>query len=1090
MTSRNTGPTNLQPNSIDSLAQFFKAPVLFSDRAGATERIESICRAGLTSELIDFLLARLAEHLVPPLDADLVFARFTRFLLAARSPQALVMLLQRDPDSLHSLIRLFSASGWLADCLIDDPEAFDLLRMTGGQPIERAVLVDEINAEVASAETQGAAEGILRRHRRRETLRIAFGDLVQGHTLDRTCEQLTFLADAIVGAAIQSAFHLLSQKKSDFDSSFVVSTSMSHSIALTCIATGGYGGKELDYGSQLDVLFVAQVRATQIPYATSGASADLQLETIANGQAAIPWTDSKLEFVRKWAELVVSILSANDPLGPTYELNFRLRPRSEAGIVADVDKLLGYFELSGRTWHRQEFIKARLAAGDVPLGQQFLASLQPWVYRRYLGTADQEGIRSLKRKMTRWTEQAVGDIDVGPQSTTQADHGAEPIPESGFAFELAKLVRSTSAEIEYVIRFLQLLNGSDLPSLRIGNTLRAIEALEQAGCLTMQERTLLTDHYLVFRKLGHRLQLASPTDNFDDGVLGKTDPQSLRSELMRRRGVCRRIVDHLIHDVFTDAEEIPPETEMVLDPDFDQASAHHVLSSYGFSSPEGAYGRLLSSATESIRFLSERRSRHFLAGIAPRLLEEISGTPSPDMTLERFALVSDSLGGKAALFELFQTNPSTLRLCIRLCAISPYLTGILTSNPGMLDELIDSLLLDRLPQFEELEAGSKELCRFAEDIEPILHSLKNSAHLRIGVRDVLGRDCIRETHRAIADTAEVCLRRIAEDAWQDMVDRFGRPLTDAGEPVGLTMVALGKLGGREPNYHSDLDVVFIYDADGQTKPLAGGRRDSTSNSHFFHELTQRISKRANHYGPWGRMFELDARIRFSHDRGAMAVTIEQFRQHFGASQCRLWQRLALVNARIIYRTDSLLDDNIAGVMRDAEAEISDVIRRTLTHPTWTREMAVEAAGLRTVLERGASPENIKRGAGGTMDVEAIIQMLLLRRAAELEGKLGVGTLEGLDLLRTGGWITIDRSQQLATGYRYLRSVESNLRLMNLPARHDLPHSADDLRALAFAMRETHLSIVAQKCDAYREINRQLFETIFTEEAGQTVEVPR
>lgn len=1051
MTSRTTGPTQVQPNSINSLDQFFEAGVSVSDKEGAIERLESIRRAGLSSELFEFLLTNLAQRLVAPMDGDAVLERFARFLLAARSPQSLVVLLQRDPESLDSLIRLFSASGWLADCLIDDPEAFDLLRMTGGQPIDRAILVDEINAECASAESPEAAQAILRRHRRRETLRIAFGDLVQGHPLERTCEQLTFLADAIVGAAIESAFQLLLNKKFESGNSIADFALEYQSIVLSCIATGAYGGKELDYGSTLEVVFVAQVHS-----------------------------DATTDFVQRWADLAISILSATDHLGPTYEMSFRLRPHSEDAAVADMEKLLGYFELSGRTWHRQEFIKARVAAGDVELGNQFIARLQPWVYRRYLRLADQEGIRTLKRKLVRRVGQR-GD---------ESDDVVGTEPDSGFASDLSNIVSGTSAEIEYVIRFLQLLNGSDLPGIRIGNTLRAIEALEQAGILTMQERTLLTDHYLVFRKLGHRLQLASSTDNFDDGVMGKSDPQSLRSELVQRRATCRRIVDHLIHDVFTDAEEIPPETEMVLDPEFDPEIAQQVLSGYGFTSPETALGRLLASATESIRFLSERRSRHFLASVAPRLLEEISGTPNPDVTLERFALVSDSLGGKAALFELFQTNPSTLRLCIRLCAISPYLTGILTSNPGMLDELMDSLLLDRLPQFNELEAGSKELCRFAEDIEPILHSLKNSAHLRIGVRDVLGRDCIRDTHRAIADTAEVCLRRIADDAWQDMVNRFGIPLSESGRPVGLTMLALGKLGGREPNYHSDLDVVFIYDADGQTKPLAGGRRDSTSNSHFFHELTQRISKRANHYGPWGRMFELEARIRFSHDRGAMAVTIDQFQEHFGASQSRLWQRLALVNARIIYRTDHPPEEINRGEMRDAQAEISDVIRRTLTHPTWTKEMAVEAAELRSVLQRGAAPENIKRGPGGTMDVEAIVQMLLLRRAADLGGKLGVGTLEGLDLLRAGGWITIDRAQQLATGYRYLRNVESNLRLMNLPARHDLPQSPDDLRALAFAMRETHLSVVAQKCDAYREINRQLFESIFTEEAGRAVEIQR
>jgi [glutamine synthetase] adenylyltransferase / [glutamine synthetase]-adenylyl-L-tyrosine phosphorylase len=1064
MMSHDSDTTNLQRNLVATLDQFFQQHVAFSNPTRVTERIESILRAGVAPELLRFLTQYLGGILEQTDKPDAVFERFSRFLIAARSPHALVLLFERDTESLDSLAKLFATSAWLAECMIEDPEAFDLLRMTGGQPIERAVLVDEINAECATADTVVAAQGILRRHRRRETLRIAYGDLLQGQPLEQTCEQLSFLADAILSAAIQTAFQLVASRKSDSSSPALPTNTLAEdraeNLSLCCIATGAYGGKELDYGAPLDVVFIGHD---------------------ATGDSG---------FLRQWTDTVVTILSAADHLGPTYDLRFRILPGTDEALVFDPSQWVRYLEISGRTWHRHEFIKARPAAGDTRLGEEMLRRLQPWIYRRYLGTADLEGIRTLKRKLSRRSGQTTteGAPTLNPNSDAKVDspNAAVDTPDSGGDSELSQIAQSTSSEIDHVIRFLQLLNGSDLPNVRVGNTRRGIDALEQAGCLTMQERTLLSEHYVAFRRLGHRLQLADNPDAIPlaFGVAG--DPQTLRADFIRRRSVCRRIVDHLVHDLFSDAEEIPIETEMVLDQDFDPTIATKVMSGYGFQAAAQAYECLLSLATESIRFLSDRRSRHFLAGIAPKLLEEISGTPNPDATLERFAAISNSLGGKAALFELFQTTPSTLRLCVRLCATSPYLTSILTNNPGMVDELIDSLLLDRLPQYHELEAGSRELCRFAEDVEPILHSIKNSAHLRIGVRDVLGRDGILETHRAIANVAEVCLRRMADDAWQFMVNRYGQPLDDAGRPVGLSMVALGKLGGREPNYHSDLDVLFLYDADGQTRPLAGGRRESTTNSHFFHELTQRIVKRSNHFGNGGRLFELDARIRFSHDRGAMAATIDQFRQHFSKGDCQLWQRLALVNARVIYSTElpinawPILADRI-----DAQREIEQVIEQAILRPAWMPQMAGEAAQLRGVLQRGAAQENIKRGAGGTMDVEAIVQMLLLRHAADLKGKLGVGTLEGLELLRGKRWLSRDRAQQLATGYRYLRTVESNLRLMNLPARHDLPQTSEELRWLAFAVRETHWSIVAQKCDAYREINRQLFDTIFAEEAGES-----
>src|SRR5690606_4168187 len=106
--------------------------------------------------------------------------------------------------------------------------------------------------------------------------------------------------------------------------------------------------------------------------------------------------------------------------------------------------------------------------------------------------------------------------------------------------------------------------------------------------------------------------------------------------------------------------------------------------------------------------------------------------PDPDLTLVNLCAVSDSLGGKGILWELFSFNPPSLQLYVRLCAASPYLAGILTSSPGMIDELMDSLLLDKLPSYESLESTLNDLIRGAEDVTPILHSFKSSQHLRVG----------------------------------------------------------------------------------------------------------------------------------------------------------------------------------------------------------------------------------------------------------------------------------------------------------------------------------------------------------------------
>ena len=203
----------------------------------------------------------------------------------------------------------------------------------------------------------------------------------------------------------------------------------------------------------------------------------------------------------------------------------------------------------------------------------------------------------------------------------------------------------------------------------------------------------------------------------------------------------------------------------------------------------------------------------------------------------------------------------------------------------MIDELMDSMVLDKLPSMESLEATLTDLCRGAEDQEPILHSFKNSQHLRVGVRDILSKESLRSTHCCLSNLAEVCLQEITKQQLQRLVRKFGQPTIVSGphrgEPASLVILAMGKLGGQEPNYHSDLDVVFLYEAEGNTVATEPGKPVSaTTNQHFFSELGQRIIRVVNQLGPYGRLYELDPRLRPTGKNGPLAVSLEGFERYF------------------------------------------------------------------------------------------------------------------------------------------------------------------------------------------------------------------
>ncbi|MFO7907560.1 MAG: bifunctional [glutamate--ammonia ligase]-adenylyl-L-tyrosine phosphorylase/[glutamate--ammonia-ligase] adenylyltransferase [Pirellulaceae bacterium] len=1030
---------------IDCVVEFLnKPPVaeawLASLGVENTERangnLNRIARSGITLDLLAVICGQLERFLPHVSDPDRALNNFDRFIAATRNPLSIGSLFERDEQALPTLLRILATSQFLADWLVRDPEAFDLLRLTEGQPVSRAALTEDIRASVASIDDIRIITKILSGYRHREILRIAYGDIVRGQDLETVTAQISFLADAIIEAAVQSAWTFQVAKRG-------VPRLPDHRRArFVVLALGKLGGLELNYSSDIDLIFLSD----------EGGKTD--------GERPI----GNSEFFDRLAQHVVKLLTESTIFGTSYRVDLRLRPDGDQGpVVRDYMSALRYYDVSGRTWERQAFVKARPVAGDIDLGVSFLDQLEPWIYRRYLSGADIAGIKALKRRIENRAE-----LEGGDERNLKTGEGG---------------IR----DIEFAIQFLQLLNGGDLKEVRTGNTLQAIMRLEKVGCLTMQERNILEENYRFLRKIEHRLQimfdLQTHTLPDDDGELGRlairmgyseqggeSPLKQFKQDLRERTSLNRRILDHLLHDAFMDDPETAVETDLVLAPQPDDTAIQRCLRRYNFRNIPAAYDNLMSLTREQVSFLSTRRTRHFLASIAPQLLAAISETPDPDATLINLGKVSDSLGGKEVLWELFSSSPPSLKLYVRLCAFSPYLSEILTSNPGMIDELMDSLILDRLPSREDLREMLDELCRGAEDIDPMLHSFKSSQHLRVGVRDLLGKDDLQECHRALSDIAEVCLREIARREFDRLVKRHGLPVTGEGEqakhPCGWTILALGKLGGREPNYHSDLDVLFLFDSDGQTEHQKAGRGAGTTNQHFFSQLGQRIIKQITKIGPHGRLYEVDPRLRPSGRSGSLAVSLDEFQRYFADGPGQLWERQALCKARPVF-------DSHGSASRAMNA-----VHRIIIDNPWRPENANAIHQMRLRMQRQASERNLKRGVGGTVDIEFIVQMLQLKHACETPAVLVPGTLEAIGALERAGVLSEADARQLGRSYQFLRSVESGLRLMNTAARHDLPTDQLELDKLAFLAGWNNAQQLVKDCHRFRQQNRECFQRMF------------
>ena len=1001
------------------------------DPDSAHQNLLAIAESGVTLDLLAAIASQLELHLASLGEPDRVLENLRRFITAARSPLSLATLFDRDAGALPTLLQLFSSSQHLSDMLIADPECFDLIRITEGQPVGREVLVEELMNEVRVMSDENLVMRVLRRFRRRETLRIAYGDIVKRHSLDTVTQQLTLLAESICEAAVWSARQRAARDRAPP----LLAEGKLPRFAV--IALGRLGAAELNYSGELELMFLGD------------GSSDGHRSSLLE------------EFYERLARNLLRYLSESTELGVAYRVELSLRQLGTRGpLVTPYEQALHYYDESGRTWERQAFVKARHVAGEWELGHEFLTRLEPWVYRNYLGRADISGIKALKRRIEH-------------RATVEGDDDRNL--ESG---------RGGIRDIEYVIQFLQLLNAGDLHTLRVGNTLEAIDRLERAGCLTMQERSVLEENYMFLRHLEHRLQIMFglesqrlPDNELDlqrlairSGYSSPLPASSFRKDLKQKTEQNRKILDHLLHDAFGDEAASEPEVDLVLDPEPDGRLIAQLFARHGFADPAAAYSNLMGLATESIRFLSTRRCRHFLASIAARLLNSIGRTPDPDATLGELVRVSDSLGGKGALWELFSTNEPSMELYVRLCSAGRYLSTMLINNPGMIDELMDSLLLERLPTAEWQARILDELCRGAEELAPILHSFKNMMHLRIGVRDLLGKEPIESTHRALTEVAEVCLQQIAHREFYRLVEKFGEPSSQQpgndGQPVEFVIVALGKLGGREPNYHSNLEVLFLYEADGVTQHRHRGRREtSTSNQHFFGQLGQRILRQTTQIGGQGRLYELDRPFPSGVIGAAIATSYTDFLRNFEDGQGHVRERLVLCKSRPIYGSAS------------AREQATNVLRTAILHCPWSPEHAAEIAFLRFELDELSTELNLKRSPGGTLDIEYIVQLLQLRYAAEFPQILVPGTIEGLRLLRDKRLLANQMADKLIENYRHLRSIEARLRLLDTSARHSLPDQPGDIARLAFLSGTTDPISLLEECRAMMAWNRQTFTNI-------------
>jgi glutamate-ammonia-ligase adenylyltransferase len=1038
--------------------------------------------SAISFEVLRDLLPALGRGLGRCPDPDMALNNLERFLARPAGTAKLPALLESRARTLDTFLQIVATSQLCSDLLQTDPDSLDLLRALPRRSPNREELREQLTSEIDTAGEDASVLRAFRRFRQRQVLRIGINDIIRERPLEEITRDLSRVADAALEVALATATRNVGRR---FGAPF---TGAGRPSRCAVLAFGKLGGEELNYSSDIDLMFV---------YDEEGQTRGPRGTSISNDEF----------FARVVGELV-RLLSSHTDRGLAFRVDLRLRPEGHRGPLArTLASTLSYYDTLGRTWERQALIKLRAVAGDRDLGRRVLEEVQSFVYRKYLTFAEINEIKATKRRI---------EAKAGRAGSSEVKTGPGGI-----------------RDIEFAIQFLQLLNGGDLPSVRGRNTLAALQSLEAAGCLTDQEYRVLDDAYRFLRKTEHRLQLLfdlqthrlpdspdnlrtlalrmgygrrptreprrrpsrprSPLDDAPpepvhdlDALL--VDPlDAFLHDYHEKTDPTRRILDHLLHATF--AEEgagSEPESDLLLDPNPDAETVRAVLGRFPFRDVAGAYQNLSQLARESAPFLSTPRCRHFLASIAPGLLRAVAETPDPDMALLNLEKVTDSLGAKTVLWELFSFNPPMLKLYVDLCSWSQFLSEILINNPGMIDELLDSLVLNQPRTAEELRNELAELCRGADDPEPILHSFRDKELLRIGVRDILGKDPVNETTAALSDLAETVLVQVARAQSMPLEKRFGMPTLAGGPRARFALLALGKLGGGELNYHSDLDLLLVYEGDGRTvfpKGTAFERAETTDNFHFFTELAQRIIRAMSFPGPMGRLYHVDMRLRPTGRSGSLVLPIDEFARYYSDGRiaadhpegtAQLWERLALTRARPVL-CDSEFRQAVTAVIAAGAYEMP-----------WSAGNVDEVLAMRQRLETSRSERDLKRGPGGLMDLELLVALLKTRYGRTQPDIRATNTIGSLEALAGAGRLEPAEVRDLRAAYDFLLRVQGRLRIVHNRSIDEVPESTEEVDKLARrlgyeASTESAASLFVADLRRHATRMRELFLSILERE---------
>jgi len=920
---------------------------------------------------------------------------------------------------LARLINICGSSPFLTNIICRDPlyfrELFTRRQIDVGR--SEAETLALLRSQLATDADYQAILPFLRRFKFVEILRIAARDLNGLAALEEVTAELSGLAAATLQVAYEVARR---QLVGEHGIPLMQTPSGEREADLAIIGMGKLGGRELNFSSDIDIIYFYSSDQGE----TSG---------IDDGQGGGRGKISLHAFFVKLAEMIGKAISQVTDDGFVFRVDLGLRPEGKSGDVAtSIRSAEIYYESWGQSWERSAMLKARPVAGSLELGEQFLRVIEPFVYRKYLDYNLIEDIMGMKKK-----------IDASLARSQEGEYNI-------------KLGRGGIREIEFFIQALQLVYAGKNPALRVKNSLLALIALRDARIISADDCAALSDAYRFLRFVEHRIQVVQERQSHslprkeDElralarrcGYLRPNGPAKFTETLEAHRQRVSSIYGALF--LSRDErlkEELQPEVYYFFDRKAAPDLIKDMLAERRFENVDAAYENLLLLRDGPPRAHLTERARRILENIAPLLLQEIFASPDPDMALTNLERFLCAVGSRSTFYALLAENREILKLMVSLFGMSEFLSKIFVSHPELLDSMVSRAYASFLKERDVMERELAVLLEQADDFEEKLDALRRFRHeefLRIGMNDIYGKVGQTEIAMQLTHLAEVCLAAACRMGKSDL-SRFGRPTyrdeEGAVKEARFAILAMGKLGGNELNYHSDLDIIYIYDYQGYTD----GEKQIT-NHEYFAKLAQKIILILTTQTREGYVYKIDTRLRPSGNAGPLVTSLESFR-NYHREEAQIWERQALTRARV-----ALGDEPLKG-------GIEEIVRHTVYGRSADDAVRKEIHRLRMRMETELAKEsegnyNIKTGRGGIVDIEFIVQFLQLKQGKEFPEIRSTNTLMALKAMKASRLLADADFSALQNGYKFLRRLENRLRIIHDYSINDLGGPMKYLNKLA------------------------------------------